>query len=176
MPKDPDPPQPRPLVVPSLAQRILRDLIRALDADMHIQRTWPSPQGTVYEITSRTRPGLTHEVCRQPPTMSLPAPAYTCTCEQGMMIKRFTVDNRHTHCWHVRFVHLFTLTSAERARLFTGPTDPETTHLQHELARVWQIYLARRRNELAQPGPRPCAPFVYALARAAVEEPPGNGS
>jgi hypothetical protein len=154
--------------VPPLAQRILRDLVRALDADMHIQRTWPSPLGTVYELTSRTRAGLTHEVCRLRPTAAEPGPVYQCTCEQGIMIKRFTPANRHTHCWHARFIHLFTLPPADRTRLFTGPTDVETTTLQAELHRAWQAYLTRRHAELAwPPAQRPGAPFVYALARAA---------
>src|SRR5215212_4394083 len=147
MPHDPPPTAPRPPLVPPLAQRILRNLMRALDADMHIQRTWPSPLGTVYELTSRTRAGLTHEVCRLRPTESEPGPVYQCTCEQGMMIKRFTPANRHTHCWHARYVHLFTLSPAERARLFTQATDPETTSLQQALYRAWHTYLARRREE-----------------------------
>src|SRR5438128_1731054 len=108
------PRMPHTSLTPHLVQRILTDLVDALDRDMLVERTTRSPAGTLYYVTSRTRPGHTHQVCRLAPTPSQPYYSYACNCEHGAKLEHFTSTNRHAHCWHVRFVHFLTLDGAAR--------------------------------------------------------------
>jgi hypothetical protein len=159
---------PRASLTPHLVQRILTDLVDALDRDMLVERTTRSPAGTLYYVTSRTRPGHTHQVCRLAPTPSQPYYSYACNCEHGAKLDRFTPTNRHAHCWHARFVHFLMLKPPERDRIFTHATrNPHITALQQALRHAWHAYLRRRRAEMRQPrAARPGAPFIYALALA----------
>lgn len=159
-------------LTPRILMRILRDLSDILSRDMQITTVTHTPGGLLFTITSRTRPGHTHTVCRRKGCTPQRHPTYCCSCEHGLQIEEFTPANRHAHCWHVRFVHFVTLPPPARRHLLTYATSHATiTEQQHDLRAVWRAYLLRRRAELRHaPTDRPSAPFIYALAA----RPPGK--
>jgi hypothetical protein len=155
----------RGALTPGILLRILRDLIDVLSRDMQITQARRTPAGVLFTLTSRTRPGQTHQVCRRHPTPGRPQPTYSCNCEHGLQIEEFTLANRHAHCWHVRFVHFLTLPTPARRHLLTCTTGlPAITDQQRALRAAWAAYLGRRRAELQQPpDQRPSTAFVYRL-------------
>jgi hypothetical protein len=144
----------------------LSDLIDVLNHDMLITLARRTPAGALFTVTSRSRPGHTHQVCRRRPAVGRPYLAYSCNCEHGLQIEEFTSANRHTHCWHVRFVHFLTLPTPGRWHLLTCATGvPAITGRQRALRMAWAAYLVRRHAELRQPAnQRPSTAFVYRLA------------
>jgi hypothetical protein len=159
-------------LTPRVLLRILRDLIDALNRDMLITHTAPTPGGIIFTVPSRSRLGRTHTVCRLKRTRARPRRTYSCTCEHGLQIEEFTPGNRHAHCWHVRFVHFLTLPTPARQQLLTCATGHlALTDQQRALRAAWVAYLARRRTELTDPPPdRPGAPFLYALAARSAQK------
>src|SRR4051812_34768052 len=109
-------------LTPRILARILLDLIDALSRDMQIINVTRTPGGLLFTITSRTRPGHTHQVCLRKGAGQHPHPMYSCTCEHGLQVEEFVPTNRHAHCWHVRLVHFLALPTSARRQLLTYPT------------------------------------------------------
>lgn len=139
-------PSPAPGLTGPVLQAILTDLIDALSRDMRITRVTRTPAGDLFTVTSRSRPGRTHEVCQLAHVPGQPQAIYSCQCEHGIQIDRQTPANRHAHCWHVRFVHFMLLEPAQRQQLFTHTTgNAVLAGYQQALEQVWTAYMARHR-------------------------------
>jgi hypothetical protein len=89
---------------------------------MLVARTTRSPAGPRYDVTSRTRPGQTHQVCRLAPTLSQPYYSDAGNCEPGARLDRFTPTTCPAPCWPARFVHFLMLKPPERVGIFTPAT------------------------------------------------------